>query len=109
MVNIQDIINLCKDEQGKVFVMNEKGEVSLVILGIDEYHRLRSQVTQTPVDAEAVNKEILRAQLEDQTTPEVPRISLQNLVSKVSVAPRVDLREEVIDPSFDFDAPEEQV
>ena len=91
-----------QEEQGKVFVLDSSGNVSLVLLSIEEYTRLASGAPKTPkIDPEQVNQEILKAQLEDDTPVTAPRI----VVPKVSVrAPKqVDLREEVIDPSFDFD------
>lgn len=116
MGTIQEIIHLCKNEQGKVFVINEKGEVSLVILGMDEYHRLRGEQPHSPsVDPEAVNRQILQAQLEEldkeltsikQATAQIaagPKVAVGNLPG----TKKVDLREEVIDPSFDFDSEDE--
>lgn len=107
MANLQDIIKIAQTENGKFFVMDEHGDINLVILGMGEYERLQnknsssSTAKQEPVeDIEKINKEILTAQLQEPIVipvPEVPEIILPDK------APRQDLRSEVIDPSFNFD------
>lgn len=66
MKTLEDIIKLCKDEAGKIFVMDEKGDLQLVIMGAGEYqraksHQAESRKSEIP-DPEMVNREILKAQ-----------------------------------------------
>lgn len=98
MANLQDIFNLAKADGGKFFVMDEVGEPKLVILNIEEYQKLLlGKIKREVEDVEEINEEILKARMED-----APVMSPQ--VTSVR-APRVDMREEVIDPSFDFEGP----
>ena len=83
--------------------MDETGEVKLVIMGIDDFEKMMDQPKSQPkpeVDIEEVNQKITKAQLNDETTPVDlgPAVRVQR--------PRVDMRAEVIDPSFDFDLPQ---
>lgn len=99
MATLQDIFNLAKADGGKFFVLDEKGEPKLVILGIDDYQKLL--LDKAVSEAEKINEEIMEARLEEQQTPELP-------IQQPRVAPSqssIDLREEVIDPSFDFEGP----
>ncbi len=128
MKTLEDIIKLCKDEAGKIFVMDEKGDLQLVIMGVGEYqkvksHQAESRKSEMP-DPELVNREILKAQLSEvgggqgaplaakgtpwyQATAN-PYISTPPPEIRSNGLPKQrDMREEVIDPSFDFDAPEE--
>ncbi|MDE2311987.1 MAG: hypothetical protein KGJ93_02770 [Patescibacteria group bacterium] len=110
MANLQDIINLAKADGGKFFVMDESGEAHLVIMSVEDYQRLllgklQRQVKQQAEDVEKINREIIRAQLQEQ--PAVPT-SVPKAASQPAV-PRVDLRAEVIDPSFDFEGPKVEV
>src|SRR3990167_7816404 len=110
MMNLQDIINLCKNEQGKVFIMDEQGDVTLVILGIDTYKSM--QRGGKPVikvrDPEIVSRKIIKAQLEEDSQPVPPPVVPIVSTQPVSRMPRpVDMREEVIDPSFNFDSPDD--
>ena len=107
MANFQDIIKIAQTENGKFFVMDESGEINLVILGMGEYQKLSSQNTSTQAvttepapDIEKINKEILIAQLQEPIVIPVPEVPEVKLPDK---APRLDLRSEVIDPSFNFD------
>lgn len=108
-MNLQDIIELCKNDEGKVFVMNAEGEVSLVVLSMGQYKRLLSQPQRKIVDPELVNKHILRAQLESDPSPQQEPVRSPHVTQTpvVTPSPKVDLREEVIDPSFDFEASED--
>ncbi len=110
MVSLQDIIDLANKDQGKFFVMDETGDIKLVILPVEDFKRLaaaqpaRKQVP--AVDSEKINREILQAQLSEPEVP-VPAAVLASAIaeSRKSLPPRVDMREEVIDPSFDFEGP----
>lgn len=99
MATLQDIFNLAQADGGKFFVLDEKGEPKLVIVGIEDYQKLL--LDKTVAEAERINEEILEARLEEQQVPEL-------VIQQPRVAPRqdtIDLREEVIDPSFDFEGP----
>lgn len=122
MASLKDIINLCTEQEGKVFVVNDEGEVQFVLLSKERFEELANKPKQKSVilpDPELVNKQILKAQLEE--VPETGSISRADfsaiinrmqkplpadLETKEVKSPRVDLREEVIDPSFDFDSAE---
>ncbi len=84
--------------------MDEKAEIKLVIMGIADYERMAVggsvHTEQKPrVDIEAVNQQITKAQLSGETTP--VDLPVAGRVERT----RVDMRAEVIDPSFDFDSP----
>ena len=103
MANLQDIFNLAKADGGKFFVMDESGEPKLVIMDIEAYQALLfGKIKNELDDVEKINREILRAQIEEQTLvkPIAPQVSSQ---TNHHVA--IDMREEVIDPSFDFEGP----
>ena len=108
MSNFNDLINLAKADGGKFFVIDEEGNAKLVIMSIEDYQRILLGKLQRQVeDIEQVNSMILKAQLQE--TPPVPpapapKFSGPQVISNGS-PPRVDLREEVIDPNFDFEAP----
>jgi hypothetical protein len=100
-MNFKDLINLTNGDNSKIFVVDDAGDVKLVVLGAEEFENLLvGKMEQAQVDAEIVNREILHAQLGDVETKPLNG-------DAVIKAPRVDLRSEVIDPTFDFDAPEE--
>ncbi len=119
MATLKDLINLAKADGGKFFVLGEDGEAKLVIMSVEEYQRLLLGKLQRQVeDVEKINQEIIREQLKDQ--PEGNQDSLVRPLplrqqsghsphawggQKARSIPRVDLREEVIDPSFDFEGP----
>jgi hypothetical protein len=118
MANLQDIIKIAKQDGGKFFVMDEMGETKLVIMDIGEYQKLLGQKTQTPAeDVEKVNQEITKAQLQESSQAAVPTPSITHnghvptnipVLLNYTQAPKnnfQDLREEVIDPSFDYEAP----
>lgn len=114
MANLQDIINLAKADGGKFFVMDEAGEAKLVIMSVDDYEKLllgklQKQVKQQAEDVEKINREILKAQLQETDKPaavEVPRPKITGpTISEERQILRQDLRAEVIDPSFDFEGP----
>lgn len=122
MKTVEDIVKLCADEQGKVFIMDATGDVKLVLMGVGEYERLKSPETRdkrqetgfeinpgvkapmSGLDAEAANREILIAQLREQAANFVPAQTPPRV--QVNPLARQDLREEVIDPSFNFDGPD---
>lgn len=108
MATLQDIFNLAKADGGKFFVIDETGEPKLVILDIDEYEKLLlGKIKQGIEDVEEVNREILEAQLEEQPLPGpiLESSSRTQNPGPKAYSQRVDLREEVIDPSFDFEGP----
>lgn len=129
MKTLEEIIRLCKDEAGKIFVMDEKGDLQLVIMGAGEYQKMKNaefgmQNVKTLVDPEVVNREILKAQIAEaagrgassSADEGTPRQRGSASPYQVMPPPEIrsnglpkqrDMREEVIDPSFDFDAPEE--
>src|SRR5262245_29712906 len=91
MANLQDIIKLIGDDDGKAFIMDQDGEVKLVIMGVAEYQKmLLGKLHKQHEDVEEINRQITEAQLQDGQAPAKPE--------------RLDLRSEVIDPNFDFDA-----
>lgn len=105
MSNLNDIINLAKADGGKFFVMDESGEAKLVIMGIEDYQKmLLGKLQKQVLDVEKVNREITKAQLQEAEVAAVPPV-LAPKVSERQVMPRFDMREEVIDPSFDFEGP----
>lgn len=103
MTSLQDIIELAKKDSGKFFVMDEAGEVKLVIMGIADFEKMMDRPQppiKTSIDIEEVNQKITKAQLSEESTPVDlgPAVHIRR--------PRVDMRAEVIDPSFDFDLPQ---
>ncbi len=98
MANLQDIIKLVENDNGKVFVVGEDGEVRLVMLKPEEYQQLLlGKLQQGIKDIEEINKEITRAQLNENIGVELADLP-------PTKPQRVDLRSEVIDPNFNFDA-----
>src|SRR6185437_10953186 len=101
MANLQDIINLAKADGGKFFVIDEQGNPSLVIMSVEEYERiLLGRVQQQVENIEEINREILKAQMQE-TAPVAQPI--------IKSRPSNDLRQEVIDPSFDFEGPKVEI
>ncbi len=84
-------------------MVDEKGDAKLVIMSIEDYQRLLLGKLQKQVeDVEKINRQILEAQLKEaDVVPEIPKPR----PVRPHAIPRVDLREEVIDPSFDFEGP----
>ncbi len=119
MKTLEDIVKLCKQEAGKVFIMDEQGNVQLVLMGVEEYGKLKQKLPisnfQSPnvPDPAVVNEEILKAQLAEQalkvgTAPAARNPYPSTFPPQIKTnLPKHDLREEVIDPSFDFDAPDD--
>src|SRR5438105_1605364 len=111
MPNLQDIIKLAGE--GKVFVVDESGDVKLVILNIEDYqHLLLGKLKRQVQDIETINQEILNAQLHDELEPIAPAISkkAKELFKFRPASRQPDLRSEVIDPNFDLEAnPDEEV
>lgn len=114
MSSLQDIISLAKIDGGKFFVIDEKGEASLVIMGIQDYQKLViNKLEKQILDVENINKEILKAQLSETddtiVEPEKPiRASFGPRVRQEPKFKQPDLRAEVIDPSFDFEEEKSQ-
>lgn len=114
MANLQDLINLAKADGGKFFVIDETGEAKLVIMSIEDYqHMLLGKLQKQVQDVERINKEILKAQL-DESLPVMPTPPVQSakgpsVINREPANPRVDLRAEVIDPSFDFEGPKTEI
>lgn len=115
MATLKDLINLAKADGGKFFVVDEKGDASLVIMSIEDYQKLLLGKLQRQVeDVEKINKQIIEAQLKEAGAgPEIPKPASPTAKPEL-FSPRqdlngprrgVDLREEVIDPSFDFEGP----
>lgn len=104
MASLQDIFNLAKADGGKFFVMDEAGEPKLVIMDIEEYQKLLiGKIAQTASDVEQINQEILKAQLQE--APADLPVGSAAVVNGNNRSQSPDLREEVIDPSFDFEGP----
>lgn len=111
MSNFNDLINLAKADGGKFFVIDEQGNAKLVIMSIEEYQRmLLGKLQRQIADVEQVNKMILKAQLQDEppVVPPAPK-PVAPQVTSVDRPARVDLRSEVIDPSFDFEGPKVEI
>lgn len=78
--------------------MDEKGEPKLVIMDIDEYQNLLlGKIKRGVEDVEEINREIVKAQLQEPSEQVEKKPVVKNGFA--------DLREEVIDPSFDFEGP----
>jgi hypothetical protein len=91
MASLEDIIKLIGSDDSKAFVMDESGDIKLVVMGVGEYQRmLLGKLKKQIEDVEEINRRITEAQLEEPATPQPPK--------------RVDLRSEVVDPNFDYDA-----
>ena len=137
MKTVKEIMQLLEGEAAKAFIMDADGEVRLVLMPVGEYQKMKGLVPQKAavvsadpiVDPEAVNQKILEARVTEQLQASpVVHWSEEEQVAKskpfagaghpyaAGQPPRVhapttrtgkDLREEVIDPSFNFDGPEE--
>jgi hypothetical protein len=116
MTSLQDLINLAKADGGKFFVIDESGDAKLVIMSVEDYqHLLLGKLQRQVMDVESINKEILRAQMEEvPISAEVskretkgPSVSNRPPVHEPRAA--LDLRAEVIDPSFDFEGPRVEI
>jgi hypothetical protein len=113
MASLQDIIKLIGTDDSKAFIMDESGEVKLVVMGVGQYQRLLlGKLKQQIEDVESINRAILEAQLQEnglpkptETKPPSPKFaSMTEQQSEAQKPKRVDMRSEVIDPNFDFDA-----
>jgi hypothetical protein len=113
MGNLKDILKLAEAAGGKFFVIGDDGELKLVILPAAEYEqlmlgKLRGTVAQQRLDVDRVNQLITDAQLTQPEpavetpapAPAAPQVSVQALGEQA-----LELREEAIDPSFDFEGP----
>ena len=107
MASLQDIIKLIGSDDSKAFIMDESGEIKLVVLGVGEYQRmLLGKLKKQIEDVESINRAILEAQLQDSDAP-VAKSAPMGMTAEQSAAQkpkRVDMRSEVIDPNFNFDA-----
>ncbi|PIR96443.1 MAG: hypothetical protein COT92_00975 [Candidatus Doudnabacteria bacterium CG10_big_fil_rev_8_21_14_0_10_42_18] len=105
MATLKDLIDLAKVDGGKFFVMDENGDAKLVIMGVEEYQKmLLGKLKKQIMDVEKINQEILKAQLGDEDLS-VTNTPVKEEVIYEPIVPKIDLREEVIDPSFDFEGP----
>jgi hypothetical protein len=110
MANLQDLINLAKADGGKFFVIDETGDAKLVIMSVEDYQRLLLGKLQRQVmDVESINKEILKAQLEEESPAHTKGPTISNRPPVREPRAAVDLRAEVIDPSFDFEGPRVEI
>jgi hypothetical protein len=110
MTNLNDLINLAKADGGKFFVIDESGDAKLVIMSVEDYQRLLLGKLQRQVlDVESINKEILKAQLEEESPSHTKGPTVANRPQVHQQRNSVDLRAEVIDPSFDFEGPKVDV
>ncbi len=127
-MNIKELLNIA-GKNGKVVIMDSDGEVSGVLMSLDEYRNVTNSEFVKPkpkLDPEIVNKEILNAQLSDsieaQNNKNLETFSedrapltaqpLGSLLTKRaqeifgdkpfgrSEAPPYDMRAEVIDPNY---------
>lgn len=61
--NLQKLIQLAKADGGKFFVLDDKGEPALVIMGIDDYEKVLIKKVQNQLeDIEEINRKIIEAQ-----------------------------------------------
>lgn len=131
-MNIKDLMQLA-GKQGKVIVVNELGDVQGVFMSFNAYQKLSGSIPITEVkeqpkpDPEKINREILESQLAEEEIlsatedpakieKQAPLEKLDSLLSKraeqlfksipYNYTGRPDLRSEVIDPNYDFNAPE---
>ncbi len=89
--NLQKLIQLAKADGGKFFVLDEKGEPSLVIMGIDDYEKILLKKVQNQLeDIEEINRKIIEAQKNE------------NIVTRRAAA-QEELVSEVIDSTFSFE------
>jgi hypothetical protein len=116
MANLQDLINLAKADGGKFFVIDETGEAKLVIMNIEDYQTLLlGKLKRQVEDVEDINKIITQAQLQEDLplsfapspAAKGPKIVDRPRIHEQRVG--VDLRAEVIDPSFDFEGPKMEI
>lgn len=100
MTSLQDIIKLIQAEHGKAFIMDESGDVKLVIVGMEEYQRMQLGNLKAKIeDPEAVNRRILEAQLEEEAKAIIPESRADFSNPKPQ---RIDLRSQVMDPDFNY-------
>lgn len=106
MATFQDIINLSKADGGKFFVIDESGDIKLVVMSVEEYQKLLlGKLQKQMMDVEEINRKILKAQLEDVSGVKLAPPPVPSPTKVSNSTSKVDLREEVIDPSFDFEGP----
>ncbi len=118
MATLLDIIQIAKKDGGKFFVMDEAGETNLVIMSVEEYQKmLLGKSQKQALDIEKVNQEITKAQLQEAASVPVrsaPRTNAGHVPENIPVEQNYvhpdyngaqDSKEEVIDPSFDYEAP----
>ncbi len=89
--NLQKLIKLAQADGGKFFVLDEKGEPSLVIMSIDQYEEVLLKKVQNQLeDIEEINRKIIDAQKNELETQRRQSVQ-EGLVS------------EVIDSTFSFE------
>jgi hypothetical protein len=105
-MNFKELIQLCEGDNSKIFVVNEAGDVKLVVMNAVDFEGLLVQkLADQNKDIETINQEIVQAQLKEET---IPASAVANPRRQANgLFPSQDLRSEVIDPTFDFDSPEE--
>lgn len=127
MDNFKAIFELVKSD-GKAVVVGEDGQVLGVFLSFDAYQKLTQRTagslshSKQQIDAEEINRQITAAQLQETHGPVEAGIKPESFVGP-RTTPRpalpldlpvsgdlkrrskmLDLRQEVIDPSFNFDS-----
>lgn len=87
---IQQLVTLAKADGAKFFVIDETGQPVLVIMGIDDYEQvLLKRIQNQTADIEEANTLIMDAARRE----------------KLHQQEQDQLKSEIIDSSFDFDAP----
>lgn len=115
-MTVQELLKLC-NEDGKVFILGEDGQVKFVILGAGDYASLKnggSGTKSTEPSTEDINRAITRAQMEAEKeyadsqkqnsfSQPVPIQSVLKNWHAPKVKQQVDAKDlaEVIDPSWD--------
>lgn len=93
--------------------MDESGDAKLIIMSVEDYQRLLLGRLQRQVqDVETINKMITQAQLQEDLPSSGPFTKGPTVTSHPQARqPRqaLDLRAEVIDPSFDFEGPKVEI
>ncbi len=131
-MDLKELIQIA-GEQGKVIIIDDNGEVKGVFVAYDSNARNgkpeQSAEQKKDIDPEKINRAILEAQLQDEATP-TPAVAVPEPDALIPPAERldsllsrraqelfrsvpnkaerkvVDMRAEVIDPNYDFNAPE---
>ena len=111
------LLKLTSEGKDRVVVVDSLGQAIFVVYPADHNQPNRQEkLRQLQLDVEAINKKILQAQLEeseDSSGRSIIKTGIVNPPKSVNFGSSVvrsgqalpDLREEVIDPTFDFDPP----